>query len=81
MFVPRPLAPVIRSIDSSEIPSAFNLSLKQLMLGVIYFFAQSKDAFPCFVPIKGLEILVVVILLVLCVGKVADTMVVFATLG
>ena len=52
-----------------------------LMLGVIYFFAQSKDAFPCFVPIKGLEILVVVISLVLCVGKVADIMVVFATLG
>lgn len=81
MFVPRPLAPVIRSADFSEISSAFNLSLKLLMLGVIYFFAQSKDAFPCFVPIKGLEILVVVILLVLCVGKVADTMVVFATLG
>ena len=65
MFVPRPLAPVIRSADFSEIPSAFNLSLKLLMLGVVSFLAQSKDAFSCFAAIKGLEILVAVVVLVL----------------
>ena len=44
------------------------------MPGIVSFLALSKDAFPCLVPIEGLEILVEVMVLVLWVLKVGDTM-------